>query len=109
MNDEEKKEIVWKFLVSFFGLFVSLVTGLITWIIVEIHGHDIELANIRSTRCTNSECNSIERDLDRLSSRMDTLPGEIPPKWIRDLVEKNKDRITALEYQCGLADTGKRK
>jgi hypothetical protein len=97
-EDEVKRDLIWKVFLSCFAIFVSILTGLMGWLVLQVHRIDVDVHKLSSRMCSMDSCNGIQRDIDRLRARLDRVPSEVPPRWLLEKVEKLKERVTVLEF-----------
>lgn len=88
------------------GLLVTLLGGVQGYIVNEVssqrhqqHTLEIRITAIESSRFTRADGKELAIAILELERRLSKFPTETPPKWLKDLVEENKERIDELYKQ----------
>jgi len=99
MNHEIEAFPIWKFIIFGMGVVASITLSATTWIFVKVLDVNDRIVVIESSRCTFQDCNSISAAVSNLKARIDQMPNETPPNWVREKVSSNAERISILEHQ----------
>ena len=97
MTKGERKELIWKALLSAFSIALVSIVGLLTYLVKEVHNLDTSNSIIRNSRCTDIECGDMRRDIAILFNKVERIPLEIPSAATRAKLESYGERLSVIE------------
>ena len=100
MTDDEKAALVWKVSLVLVTLYLTTSVAMFGWIFTKVYSHELVLAGINGSRCTDTECDRMRDDINRNTFRLDKIPTQIPPPDFKKKVDGHGERIAILEHLC---------
>lgn len=100
--ESENRELVWRVFLWALAVFVSVNTAITGYTVTQLHGIDIRVSRIESSRFTSTDAVAMRGAIATLEAQVTHIPKEIPPRWFLNQVQelaRKVERLEARDYE----------
>jgi len=92
-----KRDTIWKLLFWAMGIYCTVSFSISGYFFKSYLSLEIRITKIESNRFTSGDAATIYREIANIRTDLAKIPAEIPPRWLREKIEKLENRLDNLQ------------